>query len=147
MQTEAGRIWPVWVRSLGAMWEAGAIVRFACPRCERVYDVDLEALISLRGRTWSLVDRRARCKASKCRASGAFVAAQTPDQRFIWLHGRDMIPAFVAHSRPRDHEPPEACPEPVEGAAPCPAPPGVDPIRWAYADERERKRMVRLARG
>jgi hypothetical protein len=28
-----------------------------------------------------------------------------------------------------------------------PAPPGVDPIRWAYADDRERKRMVRLAWG
>lgn len=137
---EAGRIWPVWVRSLGAMAEAGAIVRFACPRCERVYDVDLDALISLRGRAWSLVDRRARCKASRCRASGCFVAAQTRDQRFLWLHGRDATPAFVTNSRPRDHEPPEGGPMP-------PAPPGVDPIRWAYADERERKRMVRLARG
>lgn len=137
---EAGRIWPVWARSIGALIEAGAIVRFACPRCERVYDVDLEALAMLRGRAWSLVDRRARCKASKCRASGAFVAAQTPDQRFIWLHGRDVTPAFVFQTRPRDHEPPEGGPMP-------PAPPGVDPIRWAYADERERKRMVRLARG
>ena len=50
------------------------------------------------------------------------------------------MPAFVFQTRPRDHEPPEGGPMP-------PAPPGVDPIRWAYADERERKRMVRLARG
>jgi hypothetical protein len=51
---EAGRIWPVWVWSLGAMWEAGAIVPLrpaqGCPRCERVYDVDLEALNSFRRR-------------------------------------------------------------------------------------------------
>ena len=46
----AQRIWPVWTRTIGAMIEAEAIVRFACPACKRLYDVDLEAIAMLRGR-------------------------------------------------------------------------------------------------
>lgn len=137
----AQRIWPVWARTLGGMIEARAEVRFACPACRRVYDVDLEALAMLKGRAWTLIDRKARCKASKCRASGRFVAAAGADQPFLWLSGLEPMPDWLVGSRPSDHEPP-----PSPGPAP-PAPPGVDPVRWAWADERERKRMVRQARG
>lgn len=137
----AQRIWPVWARALGGMINGRAEVRFACPACRRVYDVDLEALAMLKGRAWSLVDRKARCKASKCRASGCFVAAAGADQPFLWLSGAEAMPDWLTGSRPRDHEPP-----PPRGPTP-PAPPGVDPVRWAWADERERKRMVREVRG
>jgi hypothetical protein len=137
----AQRIWPVWARTLGEMIEAAAEVRFACPECKRVYDVDLEGLTMLRGRAWSLIDRKGRCKASKCRASGRFVAAAGADQPFLWLAGAERMPAWLVGSRPRDHEPP---PPP---APPPPAPAGVDPVRWAYANEGERKQMVREARG
>ncbi|HEX8533788.1 MAG TPA: hypothetical protein VF662_06440 [Allosphingosinicella sp.] len=137
----AQRIWPVWARTLGEMIEAEAAVRFACPACKRVYDVDLEALAMLRGRAWSLIDRKARCKASKCRTSGRFVAAAGADQPFIWLAGSERMPDWLIGSKPSDHDPPPpASPTP-------PAPQGVDPVRWAYADERERKRMVRQVRG
>jgi hypothetical protein len=137
----AHRIWPVWARTLGEMIEARAAVRFACPACRRVYDVDLEALAMVKGRAWSLVGRKARCKASKCRAGGRFVAAAGADQPFLWLSGAEEMPDWLVGSRPSDHEPP-----PAPGPAP-PAPPGVDPVRWAWADERERKRMVRQVRG
>ena len=137
----AQRIWPVWARNLGAMIEAGAQVRFACTACRRVYDVDLDSLAMLRGRTWSLIDRKGRCKASKCRSNGRFVAAASADQPFIWLAGAEPMPDWLIGSRPSDHEPPPS------GTPNPPAPPGVDPVRWAYADERERKRMVRQVRG
>ena len=137
----AQRIWPMWARSLGEMIEAGTQVRFACPACKRLYDVDLEALAMLRGRAWSLIERRARCKASKCRTSGRFVAAAGPNEPFLWLAGGEGMPAWLVGARPSDHEPP-----PDKGPAP-PAPPGVDGVRWAYASESERKRMVRQARG
>ena len=137
----AARIWPVWARSVGEMIEAQAEVRFVCPACRRVYDVDLAALATLKGRAWSLVGRRARCKASKCRAGGRFAAAAGADQPFLWLMAAEPMPDWLVGSRPSDHEPP-----PPAGPAP-PAPPGVDPVRWAWADERERKRMVRAARG
>ena len=113
-------------------------VRFACPTCRRLYDVDLEALAMLKGRGWSLVERRARCKASKCRASGRFVAAAGGDQPFLLL-AAEAMPPWLVGSRPCDHEPPPDAPRP-------PPPPGVDPVHWAYADERERKRMIRRLR-
>jgi hypothetical protein len=136
----AQRIWPVWARSLGAMIEAGALVRFACPACRRLYDVDLESLATLKGRAWSLIGRQARCKASKCRAVGQFAAAPAADLPFLWLAASEPIPAWLAGARPSDHEPPS--PKPPSP----PAPPGLDPVRWAWADERERKRMVRQLR-
>jgi hypothetical protein len=108
----------------------------ACDACRRVYDVDVGALAVLRGREWSLIGRSARCKASKCRKRGLFVAAINPETPFLCL-GREM-PSWLVGARPRDHEPSDR---------PPPPPPGVDPVRWAYADERERKRMVREARG
>lgn len=136
---EAGRIWPVWTRSVGAMIEAGAIVRFACTWCMRVYDVDLETLAILKGRAWSLVDRRARCKASGCRKSGRFVASLTMNTPFLWLHASEQTPNWIVNTRPCDHEPPGE-----GGPPPCPV--GADPKRWALASERERKKMVERLR-
>jgi hypothetical protein len=143
----AKRIWPVWVRNLGAMIEAGVIVRFACDACRRVYDVDVASLAVLRGREWSLVGRGARCKASKCRSRGPFVAAINRETPFLCLAGE--MPSWLVGARPRDHEAPEdGAPGgggPNGGGVP-PCPKGVDPVRWAYADVFERKRMVREAR-
>ena len=143
----AQRIWPVWVRNLGAMIEAGAIARFACGACRRIYDVDLPSLAILRGREWSLVGRTARCKASKCRARGLFVASLNMDTPFLCLGER--MPDWLVGARPREHEVGEDGPEGGggpggNGVPPCPK--GVDPVRWAYADVFERKRMVRRAR-
>ncbi len=101
----AQRIWPVWARSLGAMIEAGVIVRFACDSCRRVYDVDVAALAILRGREWSLIERTARCKASKCRSRGLFVAAINRETPFLCL-GREM-PCWLIGARPKEHEAPE----------------------------------------
>ncbi|QAY78450.1 hypothetical protein [Sphingosinicella sp. BN140058] len=138
----AARIWPHWARSLGTMIEAGTQVRFACPACKRLYDVDLAALATLKGRDWTLIDRRARCKASRCRVSGRFVAAPADDQPFLLLSGSERLPDWLTGARPADHEPPPSAPPNP------PAPPGVDPVRWAYArDDRTRKRLLREARG
>ncbi len=146
LKLAAQRIWPVWARTLAEMIACRAEVPLrqaqGCPKCRRLYDVDLEALAMLRGRGWSLIGRRARCKASKCRASGRFVAAAGRDQPFILLMAEERMPDWLIGARPRDHEPP-----PPDPPLP-PAPTEVDPVRWAYArDEKERKRLVRKARG
>lgn len=134
----AQRIWPVWARSLGAMIETGVLVRFACDACRRVYDVDVASLAVLRGREWSLIGRTARCKASKCRKRGLFVAAINRETPFLCLHKE--MPSWLIGARPKDHEA-------GEDQNPPPSPPGVDPVRWARAGEAERKRMVREGRG
>lgn len=142
------RIWPVWTLNLGAMIESGAIVRFACDSCRRVYDVDLAALAILRGREWSLIGVTTRCKASKCRDRGRFVASLAAAAPFLCLAGE--MPAWLIGARPREHEPGDGGPGgggPGGGARvvpPCPK--GVDAVRWALADEFERKRMVREVR-
>lgn len=142
----ARRIWPVWALNLGAMIESGAIVRFACDQCRRVYDVDLAALAILRGREFSLIGQAARCKASKCRARGMFVASLSAGQAFLCLGER--MPDWLVGARPREHEPGVDGPGgggPGGGRVP-PCPKGVDAVKWAYADVFERKRLVRRAR-
>lgn len=141
----AQRIWPVWASNLGAMIEAGVMARFACDGCRRVYDVDLAALAILRGREWSLIGRAARCKASRCRARGLFVASLNRETPFLCL-GPEM-PAWLIGARPREHEPEDGPDGGGSGGGRVPpCPPGIDPVRWAYADVTERKRMVRQAR-
>ena len=135
------RLWPQWTRSVAAMWEADAHVRFACPACMKLYDVDLESLILLKGRQWSLIDRQGRCKWVMCRARGPFVAAPAQDAHYMLLSTSEALPRWLTGKRPCDDEPPPPTPPTP------PAPKGVDPVRWAYANERERKRMVREARG
>lgn len=144
----AGRIWPAWTRTLGALLDAGAIVRFACGPCRRVYDVDLRSLAVLRGREWSLIGRTARCKASTCRTRGLFIAAANRETPFLCL-GTEELPTWLIGARPKDHDADGGGPEgsgPNGGGVP-PCPKGVDAVRWAYASERERKQMVRQARG
>jgi hypothetical protein len=134
------RIWPHWTRSIGAMLAGGAAVRFACLGCRRVFDVDLEALAVLRGAEWSLIGRRARCKASKCRAKGLFVAAPGRHDPFVILSEAAAMPSWLAGSTPADHEPPPPHHPP--------APPGVDKEKWyRTTSDGERRRLVREARG
>ena len=92
----------------------------------------------LRGREWGLIGRSARCDAFKCRKRGLFVAAIDRETPFLCL-GKEM-PSWLIGARPKDQEP-------APDDWPPPPPPGVDPVRWTYADEHERKRMVREARG
>lgn len=136
------RIFPFWARDLGALLTAGVEVRFACPGCKRVFDVDLDALAMLRGPEWSLIDRRARCKANRCRARGWFIAAAGRTELFLILSSRTTLPPWLSGARPADHEPkPPPPPTP-------PVPIGVDKTRWlAATSDAERKRLVREARG
>ncbi len=72
------------------------------------------------------------------------MAAINRETPFLCLSGEDM-PGWLIGARPKDHEPaPESGPG---GGGVPPAPKGVDPVRWAYADVADRKRMVREARG
>jgi hypothetical protein len=75
--------------------------------------------------------------------AGLFVAAINRETPFLCLKGE--MPSWLVGARPRDHEAPEGGPGGPGGGVPL-CPKGVDPVRWAYADLFERKRMVREAR-
>jgi hypothetical protein len=58
---------PAWAQTLGAMLDKGAKVRAWCSGCGRCTDVDIAALTAIKGRDYSLIDRRSRCKMTGCK--------------------------------------------------------------------------------
>lgn len=107
----AKRIWPVWSRNLGAMIEAGAIVRFACDACTRVYDVDVQALAILRGREWSLDRARRALQGEQVSQARAVRGGGEPRHR---LHVAERRAANLADrlppARPRAQRRPPTAP-------------------------------------
>ena len=101
----ADRIWPEFVGSVGGLIDRGVIVRFACLECREIFDVDLQAVAAVRGRTYSLLDRRSTCKRSRCRGQGCFIMAEAIDAPFVKLAHRP-IPAWLRDLRPCDIEGP-----------------------------------------
>lgn len=53
---------PTWAASVGALRDEGVQVRVVCNGCGAWADVDLAALADRVGATYSLIDRRCRCR-------------------------------------------------------------------------------------
>ncbi|MFS0738193.1 hypothetical protein ABC347_14210 [Sphingomonas sp. 1P06PA] len=53
---------PAWVQTVGAMLDSKGLVRAACNTCHQYRDVDLARLVKLKGRDYSLIDRRIGCR-------------------------------------------------------------------------------------
>jgi len=69
---------PSWVQNLDAMVAEGARVRVWCETCKQCRDVDLVALRERCGGSYSLIDRRCRCRLTLGCAGW---------NMFIYLHG------------------------------------------------------------
>jgi hypothetical protein len=69
---------PTWVLTLDSAVQEGGLIRAGCSTCGQWKDVDLEALRKVKGGSYSLVNRRTRCR-------------MTPDctgwARFHYEHG------------------------------------------------------------
>jgi hypothetical protein len=117
------------------MIDAGVIVRFACMTCRTIFDVDLVAVAVVRGRGFSLIGANAKCKISRCRGDGSFIASIRSDHTFLLLKDRPEVhmPKWLIGLRPVDIDPP-----------PDPHPPGQDDI-WAW--RRRHGREKKLAEG
>jgi hypothetical protein len=106
MRTQgADRIWPEYVSSVGGLIAQHVIVRFACLSCREIFDVDLQAVAAVRGRAYSLLDRRSTCRRSSCRGTGCFIMAEGIDKPFVKLAHRPM-PAWLRNLRPCDVDAP-----------------------------------------
>lgn len=55
-------ITPSWAATVGAMRDSGCRVAACCDRCRVQRDIDPAKLASIKGDSYSLVDRRCRCK-------------------------------------------------------------------------------------
>jgi hypothetical protein len=142
-------LWPTYVQTVGLMKEHGTAVAAVCSKCRTWMKVDLDAIIQLRGRSFSLIDQQGPCRVWQCDGK-AF---------FMWSPGRGVPMRALTSQRGSDarmfgHETATAPPEDDDPTPPQPPrpprrapPPGIDPQAWDRADERERKRLVRIARG
>ena len=106
------RIWPFWVKTVGACIDYGAVVRAGCGKCKTIFDVDLHAIAVQRGYNFVLVDQQLRCRVSSCRGKAHFLAAASLADPFMTLINSDEDPVGVAGKRPIDLEPPEDPPRP-----------------------------------
>lgn len=147
---------PTWTHSVGEMKIARdakpdhARVQVRCDVCDVWRDVDLDAIIAAKGENYSLVNRRYRCKLTPgCEGwndfryqSGVMLPLVTEAQTDRWVYqdfqrarrieaARAYVGALLSGQVVRDD----------------PAPAGVDPNAWAIANDGERKRLIRQARG
>ena len=107
-----------WTRNIGTMAEIAAEVRYACVRCQGVYNVDLASLLRLKGPKFELIDRQPPCKLSRCGGHGFFVAAVDRNSFFITLLHEPPPGLWPPGLRPRDFEPPhDPPPRPAAGRA------------------------------
>ncbi len=100
------RIWPVQLRSVGAMIDAGVVVRVGCARCSTIFDVDLKAIERARGRDASLINASPICKVTRCRGQSFFLASLGMDRPVQTLIEPDVNPLGLDGTLARDLEPP-----------------------------------------
>jgi len=86
-EAEIYRIWPAWVRSLGAMQKAMAEnpslrVQAMCGTCNTAFHVDIEAMIWRFGRDFSLIDQHGKCRRVKCEGRTVFQYSAGPTTPF-----------------------------------------------------------------
>jgi|JI10StandDraft_1071094.scaffolds.fasta_scaffold2386218_2 hypothetical protein len=55
-------LFPTWIRTLDAAIEEGAPIRASCTKCRQWQDVDLVVLRERVGGSYSLINRRTRCR-------------------------------------------------------------------------------------
>lgn len=79
------RLTPAWIKTVGAMIDEGVKVRASCRTCELMFTVDLEAIAAVKGRDYSLIGQRPRCKVIGCKGAVKFLyspGAGTPFRPF-----------------------------------------------------------------
>lgn len=147
-RTSVVELWPVYVQTVGLMKEHNTAVAAVCAKCRTWMKVDLDALIQLRGRSFSLIDAQGPCRVWQCDGKAFFMwspGTGVPFRPLQSQRGNDarMFGRTGAKAPPEDDPKPPAPPRPPRRTAP----PGIDPLDWERADERERRRLLRISRG
>ena len=79
---------PLWTQTLGAMLERDAEVRVICDKCGEWQEVDIAELMLRVGPSYSLVNRRCRCRLTEgCRGWNKFYYLQATF-RPLWDEAR-----------------------------------------------------------
>lgn len=146
---EVVELWPTYVQTVGLMKDYTTAVAAVCSKCRTWMKVDLEALVQLRGRSFSLIDQQGPCRVWQCDGKAFFMWSPGKGVPFRPLQTQRGIDARIFGretlvQRPDDDDPTPPKPPRPPGLS---TPPGIDPEAWEHADERERRRLIRIARG
>lgn len=146
---------PGWTENVGKMLAAQdgrghTAVAVSCTGCDEHRPVDLERLMAAKGPLFSLQNKRYRCKLTAgCRGWNRF-SYQSGVMRPLWSERQaDLWIAEDERQRRYDEYARQYAVRLIrEGVVRTdPAPPGIDQIKWAIANDRERRRLIRIARG
>ena len=140
-------LWPRHVQNVGFMRDFQARVAAYCPACKNMFRIDLEAIIQLRGRSYSLIDQRGPCRLYRCegKAFFMFLPGENTPFRPLATNAGELARMFAGLADPEelDDEP-----SPDDHPPRPPRPPrGIDAREWAKASDRERAGLLRRARG
>ncbi|KKC24676.1 hypothetical protein [Sphingomonas sp. SRS2] len=145
--------WTHWVSEMKLVRDAKPDdfgVSVNCDICKQWRSVDLDAIIAMKGENFSLINKRFRCKLTPgCEGWNAF-HYQSGVYRPLWTEAQADRWIYQDYERKRRVEAARA----YIGALLTgnvvrddPAPLGVDPNAWAIANDGERRRLIRQARG
>lgn len=150
------RHFPDWTRTVAAMKDARDArpdhcgVTVSCTACDKWRPVDLDALIKARGPDFSLTGRRYRCRLTpRCTGWNRFFF-QSGVMRPLWTEEQaERWSDLDWRERQRITKARRVAASMLRGdfIRLDPAPAGVDPQSWALADDGERSRLIRKARG
>ncbi|MBB4049338.1 MULTISPECIES: hypothetical protein [Sphingomonadales] len=68
-------LWPVALRSIGAMQRHKVLVRSQCRRCGALMRVDLDDMVARHGSSGSLIDVQERCRMVACDGAAFYLAS------------------------------------------------------------------------
>lgn len=90
---------PRWMSSIGYMRDSDVRVRALCRKCRVLLEVDLNVMCTMRGRSFSLINAKARCKIVGCGGEVFFMAS--PGE------GTPFRPLAESAPKPRERPKPE----------------------------------------
>lgn len=85
MGRKVERLWPREVQTVGHMHDAQVTVKAVCDTCENAFKIDLGMLCAMRGRGYSLIGVRGRCRLYDCEGSCVFLYQMGPSVPFVPL--------------------------------------------------------------
>lgn len=142
---------PTWASDVRAMMAAYAkdtrfTIRVRCLTCQVSRELayrDLERIADSKGLAYSLYNRRTRCKLTT-RCEGWNVFGYSSGMWVYHLYDESQMTRWAEHDRAAGER---ARLRRLEQQSAEWVPPGVDRDAWIRADARERKMLVRRARG
>ncbi|OYY73892.1 MAG: hypothetical protein B7Y43_19905 [Sphingomonas sp. 28-62-20] len=89
-------LWPIWMRTVGAMQRRNILIRSQCRRCGALMRVDPVDPVARHGAGWSLIDAQERCRMVACDGAVFYLASRTYGAPWRVLLGDEALKETLA---------------------------------------------------